>query len=199
MDITVRLDTRELEARMTGAAAEILKGLRSAVDKAARQSRKDAIKEGAADMNVSNQRAGKNIPKVRASTMSSLSASWNIPTIEIGALEVIGVSLAPGGGGLRFNAYRRTGGKSAALSAPKAFRISGANSGKELAMIRFGKGRRDIRKVEGEMLITSMRQGDGAARKLWEREASAKLHTVASEAVAAALAGSKASSDGGSD
>ena len=62
-----------------GASVEIIKGLRSAVDRSARLARREGIKTAAQDIGVSVAVAGKGQPLVRASTQSRLSASWTVP------------------------------------------------------------------------------------------------------------------------
>jgi hypothetical protein len=43
MDISIQLDTREFEARMNASAKEIVKALRTSVNKAAREARREFI------------------------------------------------------------------------------------------------------------------------------------------------------------
>ena len=80
-NITIRLDTKEFEARMNLAATEVVKGLRSVVDKTARAARREAIKFAAEDIGVSTTLAGKNQPLVKATTQGRLSASWTVKPV----------------------------------------------------------------------------------------------------------------------
>lgn len=201
MQITVQLDTRELVDRMDRAAVDMVRGLRSAVDKTARLARREAIREAARDEGVTIREAGKGQPLVKASTQYSLSASWTVKPQFVNVMRTSGASLMRGEG-LRASTYRLTGGGSADLNAPRAFRMSVGNADGALAFLRtrHGPGTHrggGIRAISAEMTRTSMSQDDGAAAKLWKRTAERELKTLASAAVQRALDGAGASNDHG--
>jgi hypothetical protein len=202
MNINVKLDVHELVQRMDIAPVEIMKGLRSAVDRTARAARREAIKEAARDEGVSIREAGKNQPLVRGSTQSSLSASWTVKPIFVNIMRVSGARLNRGTG-LEASTFRITGGGSAHLLAPKAFGMRVGNTSAPLAFHRFqfgpGTHRRGYRAMSAEMTRTAMGQEDGAARSVWHKVAKRELKVLAEAAVARALAGAQASNDHGID
>ena len=177
MSISIKLDVREFEQLLNGAAAQIPKALRAVVTKTARDSRRIALDVAARDMDVSGARAKKGIPTVSAARAVGLTATWRIPTVEISIWDSLDASMANAAarkGPLAAAIERLSGGGSSHLAVKRAFMMRGVNSGKEIVMRRFGSGKHDIRKVEGEMLVTSMKQDDGAARVAWEKEANAQ-------------------------
>ncbi len=201
MQITVQLDTKEFVDRMDRAAVDMVRGLRSAVDKTARTARREAIKEAAKDEGVTIREAGKGQPLVKASTQYSLSASWTIKPVFVNVMKTSGASLIRGEG-LHASTYRLTGGGSADLNAPKAFRMGVSNADGALAFLRtrHGPGTHrggGLRAISAEMTRTSMGQEDGAAAKLWKRTAERELKTLANAAVQRALDGAGASTDHG--
>jgi len=200
--ITVSFDCHQLTDRMNFAAREIVNGLRRAVDGAARAARKVALKAAASDEGAGLAYAKKNMPLVRGSTQSSLSATWTIPGSVIGIMHVSGATLTPGQG-LTASTFRDTGGGSAALNVPEAFMLKVRNSDGSLAMLRFrhgvGSHRGGIRSMSAEMTRTSMSQADAVPRKIWEKTASEQLATRGSAALEAALGGFKAPAGSESD
>ena len=201
--ITVTLDTTELVDRMDRAAADMLRGLRSAVDKTARSARRQAIAEAARDEGVTVREAGKGQPLVKGSTQFSLSASWTVKPTFVNILRTSGATQERGEG-LHASTFRITGGRSASLSAQNAFRLSVANADGGLAFVRtrHGKGTHrggGIRAISAEMTRTAMGQEDGAARRLWQRVAQRELKAAANAAVQRALDGAGASLDRGFD
>jgi len=201
MNLTVKLDVSQLVNRMEGAAVELLKGLRNAVDRSARAARKDALNQAAADIGGGLRMAKTGMPLVKASSMGNLTASWTVPSKFTNATKISGMTLMKGVG-LKMSTYRETGGPSANLLAPHAFGLTTA-AGVYLAMLRtkHGKGthRGGLRAVSAEMTRTSMEQQDGAAAIKWKRTATELLATSAAAAVQTALDGGHASSNAGSD
>lgn len=200
MQLSVHLDTRELEERMLGAAAEILRGLRNAVDRTARAARKGALAAASKDIGGTLAEAKKNQPVVRGSTQRNLAATWRVVPIFVNATSISNISISRTGG-LKMSTYRFTGGKSADLFAPKAFEMN--VGGRRFAMLRTKRGlgthRGGLRAVSAEMTRTSMGQGDGYAAIEWKKTATELLASSASAAVQAALNGARASSNAGSD
>lgn len=202
MGIKITLDVREFEQLLNSAAVQIPKAMRAVVTKTARDARRIALDVGARDMDVSGARAKKGIPTVTAARATGLTATWRIPTVETSIWDSLDASMANAAarkGPLAAAVERLSGGGSSHLAVKRAFMLRGVNSGKEIVMRRFGPGKHDIRKVEGEMLVTSMKQDDGAARVAWEKEANAQLRARTAEAVAAALAGSRGLPSEGAD
>lgn len=202
MSISIKLDTREFEALLNSAAAQIPKALRAVVTKTSRDARRIALDVGARDMDVSAARAKKGVPTVSAARASSLVATWRIPTVETSIWDSLDASMANAAarkGPLAAAVERLSGGGSSHLAVKRAFMLRGVNSGKQIVMRRFGPGKHDIRKVEGEMLVTSMKQDDGAARVAWQKEAEKQMALRTAEAVAAALTGSRSLPSEGAD
>jgi hypothetical protein len=202
MQISVKLDVSQLVQRLDVAAAEAIKGLRSAVDKAARTARREALKEAARDAGLSVREMSKGQPLVRASTQSNLSASWSIVPVFTNMMRA-DTAVYARGEGLHASIYKLTGGKSSALSVPKAFSFPVSNSDMPLVFRRIlhgpGTHRKGIKSISGEMVRTAMSQEDGAARKVWKRVAERDLKALATVAVERALEGARASTDGGED
>ncbi|MDR3421964.1 MAG: hypothetical protein P4L80_12100 [Xanthobacteraceae bacterium] len=204
MGIKITLDVREFEQLLNSAAAQIPKAMRAVVTKASRDSRRIALDVAARDMDVSGARAKKGIPTVSAASTMNLSATWRIPTVHENIADAASFRAAAGRKGPLAAAIERlSGGGSSNLLVPRGFTIRGSNSGKRLAMHRVGPGAHGtlegVKTLEGEMVITSMKQEDGAARLAWQKEAEAQLRIRTVEAVAAALAGSRSTPSEGAD
>jgi len=202
MSISIRLDTREFEALLNSAAEQIPRAMRCVVSKVARDARRTALDAGARDMDVSSARAKKGIATVRAARASDLTATWTINTVDVSIADTNDAALANAAarkGPLAAAIEKLSGGGSSHLQVRRAFGIFGANSGKSIIMRRFGPGKGDIKRVEGEMFVTSMKQEGGAARIAWQKQAEAQMRIRTSEAVAAALSGSRALPSEGAD
>ncbi|MCW2284900.1 hypothetical protein M2323_002746 [Rhodoblastus acidophilus] len=168
VEISVTLDAKEFIERMELAARETVNGLRRAVDKTARQARKQAIAKMAIDIGVAPSKFRDATPLVKPSTQGNISASWTVNKAKIGALNIGTFSPGPSWnrGSFAGSTYRLTGGGSASLAIGKAF-ILEANGGRAL-MIRTGSGRKAVKAIYGETPATAMGQDGAAPRRSWK-------------------------------
>ncbi|MGA2494254.1 MAG: hypothetical protein ABSF67_15130 [Roseiarcus sp.] len=203
MGIKITLDVREFEQLLTSAASQIPKALRATVTKVARDARRTALNVASRDMDVTASRAKTDIPLVSAARLGNLSATWRIPKARVQATDTIEVGPAIRKGPVAMGVELLTGGRSTAVLLPRGFVIRGKSSGKPILFSRNGPGRwgtlQGAKQIFGEMTRTSMAQEDGAARLAWEKDAEAQMKIRTTEAVAAALAGSRSIPSEGSD
>ncbi len=188
MSISVRFDTKAFDDRLDLSSREVRNACRRAVDKAARTARRETIETMARDINTSKAAFRRAVPPVKASTQTSLSASWTISKARVLIAQTVGASLpVRGASGLTASTFALTGGGSASLNIPKAFTIRAG--GNTLVMIRTGKGRAAIRAVYAESPATGMTQAGGAPRKKWEQIAARELNALLPAEVQRALDG----------
>ncbi len=199
MSLTVRLDAKELVDLLDLASKEARNACRRAVDRSARAARKETIEALSRDIGVKKSEFAKSVPPIKASTQTSLSASWTVGKARILIGKTWGAHLpVRGGSGLLASTFRETGGKSSSLSAPKAFTIPAG--GQTLVMVRTGNGRKAIKAVYAENPVAGMLQDDGAPRKQWQKAASRELSEQLPTELAKVFAGQRVGgSSGGGD
>ena len=197
-DMKVTLDCGPLIAWASDLAnSRIRSVLASALNRAARSARKEAINTIARDIGVPIARVKPSVGKIIRASPGKLSASFIVGKSRIGIKNVSGATFSKGSG-LTASTHRLTGGGSSSLHAGKAFLIKTGAGGGFIA-IRIGKGRAAIRAVAAEGVNTSMAQPNAAARVGWQRDASTNATREVSAGVQAALLSRAAPSDSGSD
>lgn len=199
MSLTVRLDAKELVDVLDLASRETRNACRRAVDRSARTARRNTIDALSQDIGTAKDDFAKSVPPIKASTQTSLSASWTVGKARILIVKTSGVHLpVRGASGLTASTFRSTGGRSAMLNAPKAFTIR--VGGQTLVMVRTGKGRSAIRAVYAENPVAGMSQDDGAPRRVWQRVAAQELSRELPTELAKVFAGQRPGlSSGGGD
>jgi len=174
VSLKVEVDASALERWASELSARGLKNaIRRAVDQSARAARKIAVPIIAKDIGVSAARIKAAVPKVKATTATSLSASWTIGKLRVGIMNVSGAKVSRYGG-LTASTHRLTGGGSATLHIGKAFLVK-TGGGERYVAYRKGSARSPIKGVYAEHPATAMRQPNAAARKTWQREADSQL------------------------
>lgn len=191
--VDVRDDLTPLFAQL-GEGREVKNALRRAVDKSARAARREAIPIIAKDIGVSADRIKAATPLVRPSTQSNISASWTVRKMRTGlySLGKFSPEKSWNRGSFQGATFRVTGGGSSKLSIAKAFTLGRA----PVLMIRVGKGRSAIKAVYAAHPATTMAQGDGAPRLMWERTASKLLSELTATELQRAFAGQRGGSHG---
>jgi len=210
MAVVVKIDTRELVSWASKAASKLPSALASAVNKSAREGRTIAIKQIAADENVSTAVAKRGIGPLRRASPGKLIATWDALTTKIGILQTQGGEgkvayttakarrATRGGATLNFSTHSVTGGGSSHLALRRAFVLT-ANGGRAL-MIRLGSGKKDIKAVYAATAATIMKQEKSAPRVAWQKTVEASLPRNVTTAVQAVLDGGSGPSDNsGSD
>ena len=173
-DLKVTVDASALERWAAELSARGLRNaIRRATDQAARAARRATIPVIAKDIGVSAARIKAAVPKVKATTATSLSASWTIGKLRVGIMNVSGAKVSRYGG-LTASTHRLTGGGSATLHIGKAFLVK-TGGGERYVAYRKGSARSPIKGVYAEHPATAMRQPNAAARKTWQREADSQL------------------------
>jgi hypothetical protein len=196
--INVTLDCgRLIEWASELAAGKIRSTLASALNRAARASRKEAINVIARDIGVPISRVKPSVGKIIRASPGNLKASFITSKSRVGIRSVAGASFAKGKG-LVASTHRLTGGRSSSLQAPKAFLLRTSVGGSAI-MVRTGKGKGAIRGVYAEGVNTAMSQPNAAARKGWERDASVSASREISAGIQAALNSAAQPPDTGSD
>ena len=208
MNIQIKLDTAEFEARMNASAREVVNALRSSVDKAARSARRDFIKSAAADIGVPASKIKKSTPPIRGTTQSNLSATFTVSKQNITPLEV-GGSIASAeqrrkaGGTLTWLTLRLSGGQGASSPLSRSFTLAGRNSGKILVFHRSGPGKWGT--LEGAKAIFAPHAASEMGverltpRRVWRETAERELNANLEQKIQQALNGSNVSPSGGSD
>ena len=197
MSITIKLDTKALEVWARDLSAYRMKlAIKSGLNKAARAARTSAIEVIALDEGVSQARAKKSISKLSTASPSNLKATWSAGKQRIGILSTTGAKFSKGSG-LTAATHRITGGRSAAISQPKAFIIN-ANGGRVL-FIRRGKGKKNIKAIFAENPNTALAQENAAGRKVWQKTAETRLPQELNASLTAVLRGASPPSDSGSN
>lgn len=199
MQASVQLDTSQLTQRLDEISARgLVNALRRTVDKAARQARKETIPVVARDVNVPRGRLSASLPLVKASSQTSLSASWTIKKSRVGIGSTIGaVWPVHGSNGLSASTFALSGGGSAHLDVPKAFTLT--LGGNRVVFHRVGRGRTAIRAIYAASTSTTMAQADAAPRKLWERRAAELVAQNLAAEVQRAFDGEAGATTAGSD
>ena len=199
MGLSIKLDAHELIARMDFAERQLHDALRSAVTKAARTSRREALNTFAQDANIPGPRARRGQPLVR--NYGDLSATWS-PSKSAANMASTGGVAATRRGGLTGSTFALTGGNSASLHAPHAF-ILRANGGRfVLNRVGFGPGthrRNGVRKMYAENANAGLFQSDGAPRLKWQKVADEITPTAITDAVQTVLDGYAPGSDSGGE
>jgi hypothetical protein len=197
-DTKVTLDCSQLVAWASDlATGRIRSVLASAVNRAARSARKEAVNTIARDIGVAVARVKPSVGKIIRASPGKLSASFNVGKSRIGIKNVSGATFAKGSG-LSASTHRLTGGGSSSLHAAKAFLIRTSAGGGFIAL-RIGKGKAAIRAVTAEGVNTAMSQPNAAARVQWQRDASTNATREVSAGIQAALLSRAAPSDSGTD
>jgi len=190
-DLRIKLDVRELVERMEGGAKETENAIRRGVDKSARLARKEAVKKMAADMGVKPADIRPFVPPVKTTRPGNLQAVWTIKRKAFSAFRFGNFTPVVAWNKGRFDmssgTYRLTQGGSTNLSLPKVFTLA-ANGGRAL-MVRYGRGRKDVKAIYGMSTLATMKQSDGAARREWEKTANANLAATLPEGVQVAIDG----------
>lgn len=203
MSISIKLDTRESEQLLNSAASQIPRAMRSVVSKVARDARRTALNVAARDGNESVARATAGMQTVRAASAMNLSATWTVPGVKVQATDSLSVGPSIRKGPIALAVELLSGGGSTNVLLPRGFVIKGQNSGKALLFDRKGPGPWGslvgTKQIFGELTRTGMGQPDSAARLAWEKDANAQMKLRTTEAVAAALAGSRSVPSEGSD
>jgi len=184
--VTIRFDDRDLQAWGKQAVKLVENSIRSAVDKAARRARADAIKVMSADSLVPRARFAKAVPPVRTTRPGSMVATW---TIGKSANSIRGpggrvISVIPRNTTAAASSYVLSGGGSSRMTLARAFVISAR--GGRVVMTRTGPGKRDIKPVYAESPHTGMK-GNRRPKVIWQQTAEAKLRELAPAAIQAAL------------
>ena len=197
MQVNIKLDTSSLLRWATDLSAYKIKlALKNGLNRAARAARKDAVADIAADANVPLARVKPGISKLRTASPGNLTASFDAKPLRIGILATGGATIAKGVG-LHASTHRLSGGRSASLSAPKAF-IKNAGGGR-VVMVRTGKGRKALKGIFGENPASAMRQDNAFARQHWLKDAAAKVEREITADLTKVLNGGSPLSDSGSD
>lgn len=195
--IIIKIDTSSLLKWATELSSyKFALALKNGLNRASRAARTSAVEMIALDEGISQARAKQSISKLNTASPSRLVTTWSASKQRIGILSTGGATFSKGSG-LSAKTFRVTGGRSAALSIPKAFVIM-ANGGKVL-VIRKGKGRKAIKGVFAEMPNTAMAQANGAARKIWGKTANVRLQQELTTSVQAVLNGGSPPGDSGSN
>jgi hypothetical protein len=173
--LTVTLDTSKLTNWATELSARGMRNaIRRAVDKSATAARKIALDIIAKDAGVAVARIKPGVTKMRRTTLTNLSASFQATKLRIGILQTAGATVTRGAG-LHASTFKLTGGGSASLDVRKAFLVR-ANGGVFVAY-RTSGSRLPLHAIYSEMPSTAMGQNGAAARKAWDKAANSELAT----------------------
>lgn len=168
LNIVVDAKAMELWAA-TLSTRGIRNSVRRAVDKAATAARKVAVETIAKDIGVPKARLRTAVTKLRRTTQTDLSASFTANKSAINMLAT-GATVTRAGG-MSGSTYRLTGGTSASLQIKDAFVMT--VNGASFVVVRKGKSRLPVKGIYAE--TASYALGEGAANKVWQKEATKQV------------------------
>lgn len=168
--LTITLDAKPMEQWADTLSTRGFKNsIRRAVDKSATAARKVALDTIAKDIGVPKARLRTAVTKLRRTTQYNLSASFTASKSAINMLAT-GATVTRAGG-MTGSTYRLTGGASASLQIKNAFVMT--VNGASFVVVRKGKSRLPVKGIFAE--TASYALGEGAANKVWQKEANKQL------------------------
>jgi len=184
--VLIRFDDRDLQKWGAAAVRLLQNNIRSAVDKAARRARADAIACMAADSLVPKARFARAVPPVKTTRLGSTIATW---TIGKSANSIRGpggreITAIPRGTSVHARTFVLSGGGSANMMLARAFVIR--SNGGRAVMTRLGPGKRNIKAIYAESPHTGMK-GNRKPVVIWRQTAEAKIREHLGADIQAAL------------
>ncbi len=186
MNVTIKFDVTEWEARLSHAAAEAVQAIRAGVNATAANAKREfisAVVPDAAGKSATTTRVRKQTTPIRRASPANLSATFTITNKGWGVSPLV-TGFQRGNqyrkGGANFSTHAITGGGSAGAHSDKLFVIE-ANGGRILlSRIAGAHGshrltKDSVKKIYAEGPKTAMEQANAHPRKTWQRVAETQI------------------------